>query len=69
MNEKELQEAKADAERVAKEGDAEARAGFVCYINMFITYNKEQYYNTGNERNKTNYEQGQEIYKRYLKAL
>ena len=69
MNEKELQAAKAGAERVAREGDAETRAGFVCYINIFITYNKEQYYNTGNERNKLNYEQGQEIYKHYLKML
>ena len=69
MNEKELQAAKADAERVAREGDAEERAGFVCYINMFISYNKEQYYNTGSAQARTNYEQGQEIYKHYLKAL
>lgn len=69
MSEKELQEAKKDAERVAREGDAEARAGFVCYINMFILYNKEQYYNTGSKQARTNYEQGQEIYKHYLRSL
>lgn len=69
MSEKELQAAKADAERVAREGDAEDRAGFVSYINMFILYNKEQYYNIGSEQARTNYEQGQEIYKHYLKAL
>lgn len=49
MSEKELQAAKVYAERIARESDAETRAGFVCYINMFITYNKEQYYNTGSE--------------------
>lgn len=69
MSNKELQEAKADAERVAREDDAEARADFVSYINMFILYNKEQYYNTGSEQARTNYEHGQEIYKHYLQAL
>ena len=69
MSDKELQEAKKDAERVAREGNAEARADFVSYINMFILYNKEQYYNTGSEQARTNYEQGQEIYKHYLNNL
>lgn len=68
-NNKELQEAIQEAERVARHGDPEEKAGFVRYCNDFITYNKEQYKNTGDEKNRENVIFGKEIYLAYLVAL
>ena len=68
-NNKELQEAIQEAERVARGGDAEEKAGFVRYCNDFITYNKEQYIQTGDEKARENVIFGKEIYLAYLVAL
>ena len=68
-NNKELQEAIQEAERVARHGDAEEKAGFVRYCNDFITYNKEQYFYTGSATARDNITFGKAVYSAYLHAL